>query len=832
MTTTVQTAAAAENIGSGLAWADTTNSLIDDALSASVTFDGTNSDSQLLWVHDFGFTFPTTELSIDGISAKVLRTGTGLTEDLQVVLTHGATPTLTSPSKHQAGTWVSDVDGTTNYGGVSDIWNRVWSGSEVNDSNFGFAISAESTMNFDAGLVDFVELTVESHRIYVPAPTGGSMAGGSATVAYTSNTALGGGSISGGHANLQFDDIAIGGSLTGGVASPVHDFIQPVGGGINGGVATELTLHITAISGGPLAGGTANVDFQDNFNGTGGIVAGGEASPVHDFIQPVGGALASAPIVLSYTSTPPISGGVIGSGISVVDPYVGHGGSLASGTAVVDAIYNHVPAGGSITGGLALQRLIIPTGGGAIAGGIGLDSKRFDEIATGGISVLVGTSLQETAIIEPFFEVGRGGAAVEPISFVDPYLPVGGLIAGGLAKQTQNYDTNLNPNEIQVIARGDHFVPPNATTESAICGFTFNPVDRTLSWNISHSIPGLSRLRIRGPAAPGVAGGNSIVAIDTINDVSQSPIEGSKVLNPTQATWYQDGLLWIFFNTGGISLRAQIKPFDGVLAGGATPFIFTEDSIGGSITGGSATVQQTIAIVTTGGAITSGLASEGRQLIESGLGGAITSGISVIQFTGNQIATGGAIVSGLAIDEAIYTVLGTGGGIAAGRGIIGIAPKIGGGAIVAGLLAGTDAIQYTSNPIVGGGGLGGGKARQTFIDQVIVVAHVIVGGSSIGSKIKFFRTQKNGYGRAMESDNILTNVPDDTPKLIPPTNDVSPELELSRFRIQHNPGWCEVPVKCDEGVLAEVIVKRQKGIVPPKIRDGSGRSSTITSAAL
>ena len=773
MTTTVQTAAAAENIGSGLAWADTTNSLIDDALSASVTFDGTNSDSQLLWVHDFGFTFPTTELSIDGISAKVLRTGTGLTEDLQVVLTHGATPTLTSPSKHQAGTWVSDVDGTTNYGGVSDIWNRVWSGSEVNDSNFGFAISAESTMNFDAGLVDFVELTVESHRIYVPAPTGGSMAGGSATVAYTSNTALGGGSISGGHANLQFDDIAIGGSLTGGVASPVHDFIQPVGG-----------------------------------------------------------ALASAPIVLSYTSTPPISGGVIGSGISVVDPYVGHGGSLASGTAVVDAIYNHVPAGGSITGGLALQRLIIPTGGGAIAGGIGLDSKRFDEIATGGISVLVGTSLQETAIIEPFFEVGRGGAAVEPISFVDPYLPVGGLIAGGLAKQTQNYDTNLNPNEIQVIARGDHFVPPNATTESAICGFTFNPVDRTLSWNISHSIPGLSRLRIRGPAAPGVAGGNSIVAIDTINDVSQSPIEGSKVLNPTQATWYQDGLLWIFFNTGGISLRAQIKPFDGVLAGGATPFIFTEDSIGGSITGGSATVQQTIAIVTTGGAITSGLASEGRQLIESGLGGAITSGISVIQFTGNQIATGGAIVSGLAIDEAIYTVLGTGGGIAAGRGIIGIAPKIGGGAIVAGLLAGTDAIQYTSNPIVGGGGLGGGKARQTFIDQVIVVAHVIVGGSSIGSKIKFFRTQKNGYGRAMESDNILTNVPDDTPKLIPPTNDVSPELELSRFRIQHNPGWCEVPVKCDEGVLAEVIVKRQKGIVPPKIRDGSGRSSTITSAAL
>mgnify|MGYP000297049712 CR=1 FL=1 len=158
MTTTVQTAAAAENIGSGLAWADTTNSLIDDALSASVTFDGTNSDSQLLWVHDFGFTFPTTELSIDGISAKVLRTGTGLTEDLQVVLTHGATPTLTSPSKHQAGTWVSDVDGTTNYGGVSDIWNRVWSGSEVNDSNFGFAISAESTMNFDAGLVDFVEL--------------------------------------------------------------------------------------------------------------------------------------------------------------------------------------------------------------------------------------------------------------------------------------------------------------------------------------------------------------------------------------------------------------------------------------------------------------------------------------------------------------------------------------------------------------------------------------------------------------------------------------------------------------------------------------------------
>jgi len=832
MTTTVQTAAAAENLGSGLAWADTTNSLSDDALSASVTFDGTNSDSQLLWIHDFGFTFPTTELSIDGISAKVLRTGTGLTEDLQVTLTHGATPTLTSPSKHQSGTWVSDVDGTANYGGVSDIWNRVWSGSEVNDSNFGFAISAESTMNFDAGLVDFVELTVESHRIYVPAPTGGSIASGSATVAYTSNATLSGGSITGGHANLQFDDIAIGGSITGGVASPVHDFIQPVGGGINGGVATELTLHIPTISGGPLVGGLANVDFQDNFVGIGGIVAGGAAEPVHDFIQPVGGALASAPIVLSYTSTPVVGGGAIGSGISLVDPYVGHGGSLASGTAAVDVIYDHVPAGGSIIGGLALQRLIIPTGGGAITGGVGLDSKRFDEIATGGVSILVGTEFQETARIDPFFEVGRGGAIVEPISFVDPYLPVGGLIAGGLANQTQNYDTNLNPNEIQVIARGDYFVPPNVTTESVTSSFTFNPVDRRLSWYIEHNMPGLSLLRVRGPAAPGVAGGNAIVAIDTINDVSQSPIEGSKVLNPTQATWYQDGLLWIYFNSSQDNLRAQLKSFDGLLSGGSVPFIFTEDSVGGNIVGGSATVQQTIAIIPTSGAITSGSALQGRTLIESGLGGAITSGLSPVQFTGTPVIVGGAIGSGLAVDEAIYTVLGTGGGIAAGRGIIGIAPKIGGGAIVAGLLAGTDAIQYTSNPVIDGGGLAGGKARQTFIDQVIVVAHVIVGGSSIGSKIKFFRTQKNGYGRAMESDNILTNIPDTTPKLIPPTNDVSPELELSRFRIQHNPGWCEVPVKCDEGVLAEVIVKRQKGIVPPKIREGSGRSSTITSAAL
>jgi hypothetical protein len=188
-TIVVETAAAAESLDSTgespevltIPWADTTNALTDNALSASVDFDGT-SDSSDLWLHNFGYSIPTTEVVVEGIAAKVIRTGTGSTEDLQVVLTYGPLDATTgfpefTTSKHQTGLWADDVDDTANYGGASDIWNRMWTGAEINSTDFGFALSAESPISLDTALVDFVELTLYYHRQYDITPSGGTLAG-------------------------------------------------------------------------------------------------------------------------------------------------------------------------------------------------------------------------------------------------------------------------------------------------------------------------------------------------------------------------------------------------------------------------------------------------------------------------------------------------------------------------------------------------------------------------------------------------------------------------------------------------------------------------------
>ncbi len=833
-TIVVETAAAAENLGTGLDWLNPTNALVDDVLSASVVFDGISTESKMLWVHDFGFSIPTDpELILKGIKAKILRTGSGETEDFEVFLTYGPTPSFTTPSKHQPGFWADDVDGTANYGGLGDIWNRTWAiASQINDSQFGLAISAESPDNLDAGLIDFVEISIFYIHQFDEAAVGGSSGGGSADVSQIVNSAKPqGGALGGGHGGLIFSEFPAGGVLAGGTA----DGFFARGGILTGGTATDLLIYVHPITGGALAGGLADPDFADIVEVGGGALVGGIAVvPVHS-IMPIGGILVAAPIVFDYTSNPITGGGgIVLDAAAFVDPVLGKGGALVltrSDEASKFTIYNPVlPAGGVLAGGTTIISHLGPADGGVIAAGVALYSKRYDEVAPGG--ALTGGA----AKVEPFIEDGTGGAVAGGQAIVEPFFEFGsgGAFAGGVARITFNYDTDLNPNELQVIARGKFFVPPDPTTKTAVCSFVFDPGTNILTWHIVHSMGSeLSVVRVRGPAEPGEAGGGVIVSIDTLQDVTVSPIEGSEVLTAGEAADYQNGLHWILLRTiaEADKMRAQIRKFDGLLVGGTALISHDGEASGGTTVGGSADLELFVIPPITGGAGVGSPGGDGVPIFKLvtiiTTGGALAGGITVLDYTANVLGTGGAIVGGLAINQAVFfNVDGIGGAIVAGRGVIGISPKIGGGGISSGLVA----IAYISSPVITGGGLVGGKARQTFTDFFVAIGHILVGGQSLPAKIKFFNTQRLGYGRAMGSDNILTVIPDDTVKLIPPTDDVSPELKESRFRIQHNPGWCDVPVKCENGVLPEVIVKRQKGIVPPKIRQDTPRASSIVSA--
>ena len=828
MTTIVtSTATVAENIGDeGLNWLNPTFALVDDGLSASVVLDGT-TDSKRLWVHDFEFALPEDPtLTVAGIKVTFFRTGSGETEDFQAVLTYDATPSFTV-SKHKPGFW-NDTDDTANYGGATDIWNRIWTPAEINNSQFGFAISVESPDNLDEALADFVEITIYWNRTFDEVAVGGASGGGSADLIHT----VKGGALVGGHGVQTHVEIVTGGILVTGTAGGESG----IGGALINGSATELTLYIAAKNGGAIAGGLADISLYDNFFVSGGASVSGTAVVPVVSIFPLGGIVifASTPSIIKYTGNAIGDGGVILNVAAFIDPVIGDGGVViqhrTESPAPKFTIYNPTPAGGAICSGLSLMRNIIPIGGGVLASGLADHGITFIKTTTGG------TIIGGSAIVEPFFETGTGGGVVGGVALVIPYFEfgTGGAVAGGTARITFNYDTNRNPNELQMFARGKFFVPPFTTDEVAICSFTLDPVTLLLTWNLTHNMGSeLKFVRVRGPALANEAGGDVIVSIDTLQDVTVSPIRGSQIISASQAADYQNGLHWILFRTlfSTVKLRAQIQELSNVHI---TPTALTFSTGGANNArlkvGGSADIILIANTTGTGGAGVNSPDIDGVPIfifLPGASGGVLDNGFATHVYTGNELVTGGAVVGGQAINTVIFfNINGDGGSIIAGKGIIEITPKIGGGGIVSGLLF----HLHVGNPVITGGGLVEGLAQQSFTDFFIATGHILVGGSSIGSKIKFFRFQKNGYGRAMASDNILTDIPDDTVRLIPPTDDISPELKESRFRIQHNSGWCDVPVKCKDGVLPDVIVKRQKGIVPPKIRQDTPRASSIVSA--
>jgi hypothetical protein len=221
-------------------------------------------------------------------------------------------------------------------------------------------------------------------------------------------------------------------------------------------------------------------------------------------------------------------------------------------------------------------------------------------------------------------------------------------------------------------------------------------------------------------------------------------------------------------------------------------------------------------------------------------------GTSIPDVDNNHIPRGGVHISGQSYRSKITWVPVTGGAVGIGGSSTAViyvpAPLEIGGAALGGVKG-----SYSIEPAHSGGAEVNGshdyaffawprptgnaqvspKHKQTFIDYYIMTVRVKVGTKKARSEIlKFYETHHLGYCRAMASENICTIV--SYPKeLIPPTNNVSVPLPDERFRIQHEPGWCEVEEKCKEGVLPKVIQRRQDPHLPPKIQRVTPRDRRI-----
>jgi hypothetical protein len=171
-----------------------------------------------------------------------------------------------------------------------------------------------------------------------------------------------------------------------------------------------------------------------------------------------------------------------------------------------------------------------------------------------------------------------------------------------------------------------------------------------------------------------------------------------------------------------------------------------------------------------------------------------------------------------------------GGAVAGGRAVPGIQPLISGGAVLGGL----HIEQHLVIPPISGGAV----VAPNHIKQQTYAAQRQEGGvkggaRALAEKLKFFSGVKRGYGAAMGSSNILTVLPDTTVKIMDPIQSDTPTLDANRFRIEHEPGWCDPDEACVDGLVPKVIQRRQKGILPPKggrttVRDRSIATSNAS----
>jgi hypothetical protein len=170
-TANATTAASVSTGGSIYSFNNPLNTLANDgsqstAISLLQLFGDEQTD--YMQVKGFGFNIPV-GASICGIQATVVRSASNVdllfhtsnVKDIDVRVMKNGTPTGTSEA-HTSTEWPAS-DGNATYGGNSDTWGVSWSPADINNSNFGFSISAKihgTVSLFPAARINYISMTV------------------------------------------------------------------------------------------------------------------------------------------------------------------------------------------------------------------------------------------------------------------------------------------------------------------------------------------------------------------------------------------------------------------------------------------------------------------------------------------------------------------------------------------------------------------------------------------------------------------------------------------------------------------------------------------------
>lgn len=142
-----------------VSWSNPGNVTADDASYATATLaTGANQTSHYLFFTGFGFSVPA-GATIDGVVVDIKRkvsAGTTYKDNSVKLVKAGA---VTGSDKSAAATWPT-TEATATFGSSSDLWGATLGPSDVNASNFGFALSATNPSLSRIGSVNAGWVTV------------------------------------------------------------------------------------------------------------------------------------------------------------------------------------------------------------------------------------------------------------------------------------------------------------------------------------------------------------------------------------------------------------------------------------------------------------------------------------------------------------------------------------------------------------------------------------------------------------------------------------------------------------------------------------------------
>jgi hypothetical protein len=154
--------------GSDSAWVTPANIYSADGVFTYASFATGGARSNNLYITGFGFNLPSTAV-IDGIYFEFLRKGDHAATRTIQVLKAGA---VAGTSKPGADGWpitpaYIGYGNTDPFGVLNDLWGTTWTPADINNSGFGFSISASNTSGGGTAYLDTARVSVLWH--YAPA---------------------------------------------------------------------------------------------------------------------------------------------------------------------------------------------------------------------------------------------------------------------------------------------------------------------------------------------------------------------------------------------------------------------------------------------------------------------------------------------------------------------------------------------------------------------------------------------------------------------------------------------------------------------------------------